>query len=299
MHFGAFSGSGYELNLFIGRSINEGIIGNMSPVKIDIADGIDIAKFFESNGISKELRILQIGKSINGFPRNLTDFTKLVSLRIQDETPPECPLFTDAQYSLIKLIVPDGTINDYREAEGWENFDDIEEASRMEDLDIFIIGSMCNWLPSKEWKFTAYNKEATIFKFITSVPQKIYYSDEFKIATRDWTVINYGVESGQSRIGIDKYTQLITSGMSWNCQLETDWNGVCWFDTTSGVVIFSNDKSFIPDFTEDGVEETFEDSSLQEECLYNLQGIKISSETLAPGIYIMDNGKDKKKLFIK
>lgn len=303
IEFRAFSGAGYgDLNLYIGRSINEedeGIL-SISPIRIDINEGIDVGRFCESARIKDKLRVLNIGKNISGFPRNLTDFSKLVLLRVQDETPQECPILSDDQCSSIKLIVPEGAIDNYRKSKGWKNINDIEEYSSIKFPDVFLIGTMSNWFPSNEWKFTVYNKDATIYKFSTSVPQHILNSDEFIIATEDGTTIKYALENCNSRITIDEYTKLNKTGNGWPVQLDTErWSGICWLNIDKGIILFTCDSKLVPDFAIDGAEEIFEEKNLKEKVYYNLQGVKIRSESLTPGIYIIEDKKEKKKILVR
>lgn len=294
-------GGADELNVYIGRSIINEDNGELwiCPVRIDLADGIDIGNLFELTKFGDCLRILNFGKNIKGLPQDLTKFEDLVNLTVHHELPYECPQFSDAQFGSIKLIVPDGSKQYYMQADGWCNFNDIEEASDFEELEIFIRGSMCNWEACNEWKFTPYDKDATIYKFAAAGPQKILRSDEFKFCTVDWSQINFGMENMGSTISFDQMTKLDTSGNGWTCKLESDWNGICWLDVSSGNVIFTDDPWYIPDFSVNKLHEIEGDNEPCEKKIFNLQGIRLNAGATSPGLYIIKDNNEVKKLYIK
>ena len=68
------------------------------------------------------IKSITLGKDMTEFPTDMSECSRLESLILRDETPRPCPHFWEEQYSTVKLYVPDGSLEAYRNAEGWKRF---------------------------------------------------------------------------------------------------------------------------------------------------------------------------------
>ena len=68
------------------------------------------------------IKSITLGKDMTEFPTDMSDCIRLESLILRDETPRPCPHFSEEQYSRVKLYVPDGSLEAYRNARGWKRF---------------------------------------------------------------------------------------------------------------------------------------------------------------------------------
>ena len=68
------------------------------------------------------IKSITLGKDMTEFPTDMSECSRLESLILRDETPRPCPKFSERQYSTVKLYVPDGSLEAYRNAEGWKRF---------------------------------------------------------------------------------------------------------------------------------------------------------------------------------
>lgn len=79
---------------------------------------------FKTNSIT--FKILELGKNlkVNKFPQE-----SIVATIISDIEDPNqvTPLFPNTTYINVPLYVPKGTVDAYKQAEGWKNFFDIKE----------------------------------------------------------------------------------------------------------------------------------------------------------------------------
>lgn len=167
-----------------------------------------------------------------------------------------------------------------------------------EHLDIYLCGSNSGWLCSKEWEFIPYNDEPTVYYFRCTSSQSITPTDMFFIITEDWSTVMYGLEASGSHIGLGEMTKLTEGENSWNCMLDSEWNGICWLDIKSGTIVFSNDPNYVAPFANSAVGSIFEESNEVEEY-YDLKGQKVDKTSLGSGIYIVRKGSNSKKIMIK
>lgn len=125
----ALKNAGYNLSLYIGRSITNDDESNLavSPLILEITDGINVGNLLNQSDIFIKIEELIIGSSIKFFPTDLSYYVKLSKLCLHDFTPPPCPIFTDNQYQDIILVVPKGSLDIYKSSEGWKNFINIIE----------------------------------------------------------------------------------------------------------------------------------------------------------------------------
>ena len=68
------------------------------------------------------IKSITLGKDMTKFPTDMSECSRLESLILRDETPRPCPHFWEEQYSTVKLYVPDGSLEAYRNADGWKRF---------------------------------------------------------------------------------------------------------------------------------------------------------------------------------
>lgn len=103
-----------------------------SPVDIVILDEANLKydDYFRYHfSYNKRVPNLTLGRDLKVFPSDLSTLRFLETLTLRDVTPPACPQFKDSQYSTVKLIVPEGSIEAYRQAEGWNRFLTIQETA--------------------------------------------------------------------------------------------------------------------------------------------------------------------------
>ena len=139
--FSPFSGAGIK-TISLGRELNfTSTRGNY------IANASDFDIIFNNQGKHETLKILKgydvglrqitlfrhiinlIFEDGNGFNKkyDLTGLSQLQTLTLKSSTPPICPEFSSKQYLNTILYVPEGTVETYKNADGWKYFFDIRE----------------------------------------------------------------------------------------------------------------------------------------------------------------------------
>lgn len=131
----ALKNAGYQWSLYIGRSITnkDNVQLSVSPQILKIADSVNIGDLMTSID-GRNLEELYIGSGVMEFPKDISSLSKLSRFYVGDTNPPICPTVTPEQYQTIKVSVPAGTINLYKNTEGWRNFINLYE----EDYDSVI-----------------------------------------------------------------------------------------------------------------------------------------------------------------
>ena len=156
----------------------------------------------------------------------------------------------------------------------------------------YLRGDMNNWGNDEEnlqaWKMN-YKEEGGnyIYTFTCNADQKIEVGQGFKIADKDWNIINYGMESAEA----EPFMLDVEGIMNYNgpnCGIEEEWNGAVTFTMVSVLkepasVLFTNETGVKGiESAEDGVAEYF-----------NLQGVRVNNAD--KGLYIVvKNGKAQK-----
>lgn len=82
----------------------------------------DASGLFRSNETLAKVTVGKNVKSLNS--REFAYCSKIASITTNATVPPTCEsgTFTDIDKKACKLTVPDGTVNDYKVAEGWKEF---------------------------------------------------------------------------------------------------------------------------------------------------------------------------------
>lgn len=88
---------------------------------IVILDDTECPTFFSNCFFKNKIETMTIGKNVSPYPESCSDWS-INKLILEDPVPPECPEFTDEQYRTLIVNVPDESLDDYRNADGWKNF---------------------------------------------------------------------------------------------------------------------------------------------------------------------------------
>ncbi len=155
-------------------------------------------------------------------------------------------------------------------------------------FDIYILGEATGWTANDAYKFNFVEKNATgenVYEL--TLPEGLL--GQFKVATSDWSAVNYGVYDGKS-IEVGQTTELrynannITSTITESVKLTFYHN------------LDSNQSSWLKVDRSSGIEEidAAEDSA---PVYYNLQGVRV--DRLAHGVYIKVAGDKVSKVLVK
>lgn len=137
----ALKNAGYNWSLYIGRSItnNDNAQLSVDPQILKISDSVNIGDLMTAID-ERYLEELNIGEGVMEFPKDISIFSKLSRLYVGDKEPPTCPFATSEQYQTITVSVPVGTIDVYKNTDGWRNFmnlfeEDNDAVTELEDND--------------------------------------------------------------------------------------------------------------------------------------------------------------------
>ena len=127
----ALKNAGYHWSLYIGRSITNTDNAQLSvdPQILKIADSVNIGDLMTEIG-TRNLEELIVGKGVMEFPTDISTFSNLSRLYVGDTDPPICPFATSKQYQTITVSVPAGTIDIYKNTDGWRNFINLFEEDK-------------------------------------------------------------------------------------------------------------------------------------------------------------------------
>lgn len=161
---------------------------------------------------------------------------------------------------------------------------------------VYIKGDMNSWKDDDAWKMESISK--TLFKFVCADGQSIAVGETFKFADSDWN--DYNVGGDGNPIMLDTETEVYNGGNPANITLEEEFTGVVWLNLDvdgSAYVIFSNDKTFEPewDVTEGGVSTISVDNTAAK--YFNLQGVQVANPE--NGLYIVVKGNKATKVLVK
>lgn len=170
-------------------------------------------------------------------------------------------------------------------------------------LVLYMLGDMNVWSVAEEWKLIPVEGKENMWTVTCTDEMVIQAGEGFKISTDGWTKVNIGVnpEAGIDAVYLEVPTELANyteNGGPSNIILGEEWNGIAWIkleaDPSQASIIFSNDKTFVPE--EDwmsGVENITIDNN-EAEVYYNLQGVKVAQPE--SGLYIVVKGGKATKI---
>lgn len=160
---------------------------------------------------------------------------------------------------------------------------------------LFFRGDMNGWGTPDEWKWST--EDGIVYKFTCADDQFIPIGMSFKIAAASWGKMNFGCSTS---IPLDEDT--ILEGLPYNNNpdnivLDEEWNGVAWLkiapaDEIAGMVVFSNDKDFVPEWS-DAINNIAVDSNNGAEVYYNLQGVHVANPENGLFIVVKDGKATK------
>ena len=161
------------------------------------------------------------------------------------------------------------------------------EGTYTDVFDIYVLGEATGWAAKDAYKFNFVEKNASgenIYEL--TLPEGLL--GEFKIATADWSAVNYGVydksvEVGQTtelRYNANNISSAITESIKLTFYHNLDSNQSSWLkvDRYSGINDIDTDAAVAPVF-------------------YNLQGVRVDSP--AHGVYIKVAGDKVSKVCVK
>lgn len=157
---------------------------------------------------------------------------------------------------------------------------------------IYLRGNMNDWNAVDEWQFTT--EDGDLYKFTCSGEQLIAEGVTFKIADANWAKVNYGVEQAGDILPLDVEMPLVYNAK--DISLTEDWNGVCWFQLSTGAVFFSNDKEAAFPYETSAVE-AVEAAGNEAPVYFNLQGVRVANPQ--NGLFIVVKGNKARKVLVK
>lgn len=171
-------------------------------------------------------------------------------------------------------------------------------------LVLYMRGDMNGWGSPEEWKLIPYGDRTNMWTVTCNDEMVIKAGEGFKISTDTWTKVNIGVnpEAGIESVYCEVPTELanyVENGGPGNIIMAEEWSGIAWIklnaeDTSVGSIIFSNDKTYVPDDEwMSGVKNITIDNN-EAEVYYNLQGVKVAQPE--SGLYIVVKGGKATKI---
>ena len=162
------------------------------------------------------------------------------------------------------------------------------EGTYTDIFDIYVLGEATGWLANDAYKFNFVEKNASgenVYEL--TLPEGLL--GEFKIATADWSAVNYGVYDGKSieagqtlelRYNANNISSAITESIKLTFYHNLDSNQSSWLkvDRYSGIGDIDAEAAATPVF-------------------YNLQGVRVDRP--ANGVYIKVAGDKVSKVFVK
>lgn len=162
------------------------------------------------------------------------------------------------------------------------------EGTYTDVFEIYILGEATGWLAKDAYKFNFVEKNASgenVYEL--TLPEGLL--GEFKIATADWSAVNYGVYDGKSieagqtlelRYNANNISSAITESIKLTFYHNLDSNQSSWLkvDRYSGIGDIDAEAAATPVF-------------------YNLQGVRVDRP--ANGVYIKVAGDKVSKVFVK
>lgn len=88
-----------------------------------------------------ELESLTIGPYFQfslAYRYSMSEFSGLSMICINSNEPPVCPKFSDKQLMTVKIMVPVGALETYKNADGWKSFWNIEESDKLSGVSEII-----------------------------------------------------------------------------------------------------------------------------------------------------------------
>lgn len=161
------------------------------------------------------------------------------------------------------------------------------EGSYTDVFEIYILGEATGWAAKDAYKFNFVEKNASgenVYEL--TLPEGLL--GEFKVATADWTAVNYGVydksiEAGQTtelKYNANNISSTITESIKLTFYHNLDTNQSSWLkvDRYNGIGDIDAEAAATPVF-------------------YNLQGVRVDRP--ANGVYIKVAGDKVSKVFVK
>ncbi len=119
--------------------------------------------------------------------------------------------------------------------------------SYYEDQNIYMVGTINNWTFSPDWKFTAYDAEATLYYLLCPEWSVVQPKEEFRIATEDWTTVNLGLKEEDQKVEMSQSTYLYPNA-EYNIRLRYGWSGICWVDIKNNLFAYGSFDDYVPPF---------------------------------------------------